>query len=68
MFYKAESFNQDISKWNVSRAEDLDNMFYEAKSFSRNLDKWNVSKDASDSFMFMGSKLEGNEPVWYHVN
>jgi surface protein len=31
MFYDAKSFNQDISKWNVSNVTDMSGMFYKAK-------------------------------------
>ena len=31
MFYNANSFNQDISKWDVSNVEDMTYMFYNSK-------------------------------------
>jgi surface protein len=35
MFYDAKSFNQDISKWNVSNVTDMSGMFYEARLFNQ---------------------------------
>jgi surface protein len=40
MFYKAKSFNQDLSKWNVGKVIDIKWMFYKAKSFNQDLSKW----------------------------
>ena len=29
MFYQAEEFDDDVSKWDVSRVEDMNSMFYQ---------------------------------------
>lgn len=38
MFCGAESFNQDISNWNVSKVKDMTNMFLGAKSLKHKID------------------------------
>ena len=52
MFYGANSFNGDLSKWNVSNVTNMRSMFYAAKSFNRDLSKWNVSNVTNMSYMF----------------
>ena len=42
-----ESFNADISAWNVSEATNLELMFYGANSFNQDLSSWEVSKVTS---------------------
>ena len=56
MFWGAASFNGDISKWNVSRVINMDNMFRRATSFKHRLCSaaW-VHSNASQNDMFLGS-------------
>ena len=56
MFYDAISFNSDLSKWDVSRVNDMDAMFFAAASFKQKMcgAAWVHSK-ASKSSMFAGS-------------
>ena len=49
----AESFNGDLSKWNVSNVRDMEDMFYEARSFNGDLSKWNVSNVTNMGICFM---------------
>ena len=44
MFDVAESFNQDISNWNVSNLTSMYSMFSEARSFNQDISSWNVKK------------------------
>jgi Mycoplasma protein of unknown function, DUF285 len=41
-FQNATAFNQDISNWDLSSAEDFTSMFEEASSFSQDLCPWNA--------------------------
>ena len=49
---KYEDLNPDISKWNVSKAEDMGFMFLGCKKFNQDLSKWNVSKVENMQYMF----------------
>ena len=43
MFEYAESFNQDISNWDVSNVYNMSCMFFAAKSFNQDVSLWDVS-------------------------
>ena len=45
-------FNGDISKWDVSRVTNMDNMFYQASLFNADLSKWDVSRVTNMGRMF----------------
>ena len=54
MFYHAATFNQDISKWNVSNVTNMSNMFMGAKEFNQNINNWMVIKSPNMTDMFLG--------------
>jgi surface protein len=39
----AESFNQPLSGWNVSKVTTMGSLFQDAKLFNQNIGNWNVS-------------------------
>ena len=53
MFKEATSFNQDLSKWDVSRVTDMDYMFAGATAFKQSLcgEAW-VNSKATNNGMF----------------
>ncbi len=57
MFSGANSFNQDISSWDVSNIEYMDGMFSEATSFNQDLSSWNVANVQYMEEMFDGVTL-----------
>ena len=42
-FPRAKKFNQDISSWDVSKVENMNDMFYGAEDFNQNLSKWSLN-------------------------
>lgn len=52
MFENRESFNQDISGWDLSNVTDMEKMFEEASSFNVNIGNWKVSNVTDMSEMF----------------
>jgi len=44
MFENADSFNQTLENWNVSRVKDMSDMFSGAFFFNKPFAKWNISK------------------------
>ena len=47
-----QSFNQDISQWDVSRVKDMHHMFQNATSFNQNIGGWSVDSVTNMSYMF----------------
>lgn len=52
MFYEADSFNQDLSGWDISSVTDMICMFYGAKSFNQDLSSWDTSNVTRMKYMF----------------
>ena len=55
MFENADSFNADISQWNVSSATTTQEMFKLATSFNRNLCAWPIQTGTDTLLMFASS-------------
>lgn len=55
MFYEAENFNQDISKWDVSNVTRY-SMFLKQKSFNQNISSWKSDNIKNSYFMFNKAK------------
>ena len=52
MFSYASTFNQDLSKWDVSAVTNMRSMFYLASTFNQDLSKWDVSAVTNMESMF----------------
>ena len=64
LFFRLFPHNIDISKWNVSKVENMESMF-ESSGFNGDISKWDVSNVENMQFMFDYSPLENNPPKWY---
>ncbi len=51
-----ESFNPDVSNWDVSNVTNMSGMFAGTKSFNQDLSKWDVSNVIDMSGMFEGAE------------
>ncbi len=65
MFMRVNNFNEDISGWTPRQLKNASHMFYHASSFNANLESWQLSGDTDMTSMFIGSMIEGREPLWY---
>merc|ERR1719201_1536112 len=61
----ATKFNGDLSKWDVSRATNMQRMFFSLSSFNGDLSKWDVSKVTNMVAMFRSaSSFRGGLFKW----
>jgi surface protein len=56
MFFRAYSFNSDISQWDVSNVTNMQSMFNDAESFNQDISGWDVSNVTAMDFMFIGAE------------
>ena len=52
VFYNTQSFNEDISRWDVSNVQSMSGMFQGATSFNRDISQWEVSSVNNMNNMF----------------
>ncbi|TLF26727.1 MAG: BspA family leucine-rich repeat surface protein [Spiroplasma sp. WSS] len=65
MFIHTTSFNQDLSKWDVSNVTNMSWMFSVANAFNQDLSKWNTSNVIDMSWMFLYAFLfNGDISSW----
>ena len=59
------TFNEDLSKWNVSRVTDMGNMFKYASSFNSDISAWDVSRVTNMDRMFEeASSFNSDVSAW----
>ncbi len=58
MFYGADGFNSDLSRWDVSNVENMAELFAWANSFNQPLNGWDVRSVKSMSAMFFSSGFD----------
>ena len=55
LFKRNSQFNEDISRWDVSKVTNMAEMFHSATSFNRNIRDWDVSEVRNMNSMFYGA-------------
>ena len=58
MFYRCESFNQDLSAWDVSNVINMERTFGDCSKFNQDLSTWDVSKVTSFKNAFLHCPIE----------
>jgi len=62
---KIDSFNPDLSSWNVGNVKDMIWMFEGCRAFNSDLSSWNVSSVTNMRTMFMGCRsFNGDLSSW----
>ena len=56
MFRDADSFDRDISHWDVSNVKSMEGTFMDTDIFNQSLEKWDVSNVTNMKKMFSGAK------------
>jgi surface protein len=66
--YNKNLFNYDIRYWNVSAADNMDNLFKEATDFNEDISRWDVSNVTSMKNMFDGASVFNQNIGRWEVN
>ena len=63
VFEEHPTFNGDISQWNTSKVEYMNNLFSDSR-FNGDISKWDVSNVAVMTNMFSSSRFNGDISGW----
>ena len=61
-FFIDDSFNQDISSWDVSNVTNMEGMFVGASSFNQDISSWDVS-NVTNTVMMFGTASSFNQDI-----
>ena len=64
MFVSQQSFNQDISSWDVSSVKGFQYMFYRAYSFNQPIGSWDTSTATNMKHMFESARAFNQSLSW----
>merc|ERR1711988_628192 len=64
MFMGAYTFNQDISKWDVSAVTTMRHMFHSGRDFNQPIGSWDISSVDDTAYMFHGATFFAQGLCW----
>jgi surface protein len=67
LFYINDSFNGDVSKWDVSNVIDMSYMFRKS-NFNSDISKWDVGSVINMDYLFDSSEFNQNVSTWKVLN
>ena len=69
MFLVADSFNQDISDWDVSNVIYMGEMFAYASSFNQDISDWDISSvEYMDDMFYNANDLSDDNKCYIHTS
>ena len=68
LFYNNQTFNGNISGWDVSNVTNMKYMFYGADSFNQDISDWDVSSVTDMDYMFDGTDLSDDNKCYIHTS
>lgn len=68
MFLKCDSFDGDVSQWNVANGAYFPYMFCKCYSFRGDVSQWNVANGSDFDSMFGGTSVDRNNVAHWNIS